>query len=518
MKRPHLIKQLILADFRERTRRYSFLITLGLTLFLGYLVFAGKFTVRLGDYAGYQNSAWTGTTMSMTCTLILVMFGFYLIKNAIRLDRLTGVGEILAATPISRTFYIFGKFVSNTAVLSFMVACLAGSAVVMQLFWGIEGGFNLWDLLSPFIFVTFPAVVFVAGLAVLFESVRWLRGGIGNVVYFFASMMTLPLAEELNSTLFDVWGIKLFENSLHSSLLAAFPAAKQNFILNPEYVPNLIRFPYEGMNWTMAVIEPRFLWIGLALVVLVPAVLFFNRFDPAKDRRRKVKTRSVEKPSSVINKSAFAPRSVVLETLSSRFNFLQLLVAEIRLTIKGYPWVWYIVAGALGIAQLFAPMSIVRGYILPLAWIWPLMIWSSMGAREIRHRTDQLIFAAPRPLGRQLAAIWTTGVLVAVLMGSGTAIRAIMAVDSSFLLAWTTGALFIPSLALALGSISGSSKLFEIIYMVIWYLGPLNHMPALDFAGATDVAVQQGVPMVFMAITLVLIPIAVLARRRQLIF
>lgn len=43
------------------------------------------------------------------------------------------------------------------------------------------------------------------------------------------------------------------------------------------------------------------------------------------------------------------------------------------------------------------------------------------------------------------------------------------------------GAFFLASLALGLGAASGSSKLFEAIYTVLWYIGPLNRVAALDY-------------------------------------
>jgi len=43
------------------------------------------------------------------------------------------------------------------------------------------------------------------------------------------------------------------------------------------------------------------------------------------------------------------------------------------------------------------------------------------------------------------------------------------------------GAVFVASLALGLGAATGSSKLFEAVYTVIWYIGPLNRAAALDY-------------------------------------
>ena len=49
------------ADFLERVRRYSFLVTLAATVWLGWLVVRGQVVMRLGDYSGEMNGAWAGT-------------------------------------------------------------------------------------------------------------------------------------------------------------------------------------------------------------------------------------------------------------------------------------------------------------------------------------------------------------------------------------------------------------------------------------------------------------------------
>ena len=70
MNQLRILYHLARADFFERTRRYSFLIVLGLVLFLGYTVNAGNITLRLGNYRGVFNSAWVGSMM----TLVLNFF------------------------------------------------------------------------------------------------------------------------------------------------------------------------------------------------------------------------------------------------------------------------------------------------------------------------------------------------------------------------------------------------------------------------------------------------------------
>jgi ABC-type multidrug transport system ATPase subunit len=76
--------------------------------------------------------------------------------------------------------------------------------------------------------------------------------------------------------------------------------------------------------------------------------------------------------------------------------------------------------------------------------------------------------------------------LLAALAGLGAGVRALLAGDVAHLFAWAAGAMFIPALALALalGVWSGTSKLFEGLYTALWYAGPAQPTPGLDFIGA----------------------------------
>jgi len=80
------------------------------------------------------------------------------------------------------------------------------------------------------------------------------------------------------------------------------------------------------------------------------------------------------------------------------------------------------------------------------------------------------------------------------------------------LIAFLSAALFIPSLALALGVWSHSSKPFEILYITLWYLGPLNKTPGLDFIGANS----AGYPEFYIPLAIALIAFAFFGRSRQL--
>jgi hypothetical protein len=188
----------------------------------------------------------------------------------------------------------------------------------------------------------------------------------------------------------------------------------------------------------------------------------------------------------------------------------------LKLMLKGQKWWWYAVALGLTIASAGVPSADARGILLACAWIWPVLLWSSMGVREARDQTDQLIFSAPHPLSRQLPAVWLAGVLVAVLTGGGFGLRLILTGNIPGVLAWLVGALFIPTFALALGVWSGTGKPFEILYILLWYVGPMHAIPQLDFMGSAPSTATTHYPFVYLALTAVLALTGLAGRHRQL--
>ena len=499
---------LLRADFLERVRRYGFLVTLLFAAWLGYLVSTGTIKLWIGTTRGVYDSAWVGALIAMVVNSFLSLAGFYVVKNAVERDRQTGVGQILASTPISKPLYTLGKTASNLAVLASMLGVLAAFAVVTQWVAAEDTSVRLWPLLSPFLLLSLPVMALVAALTVLFETIPGLRGGFGNVAWFFlwTAMMSIPVANEGKTP--DLIGMTLVAQDMEAEADARFGEADLGFTLgrlSNEDEGQVFR--WQGMDWTPSLILGRLSWFVLAIGIALIAALFFDRFDPAKGRMRLPKVR---KKKEVEEELPALPEHVTLTPLAagSSFRFLGVLGAELRLALKGQPWWWYAAAAGLFIAGLTAPAQ----FALPLAWLWPILVWSPMGNRESRFGTGELLFSAPRPIGRQLPAVWMAGVLIAAVVGSGVAVRYLMDGNAAGLAAWGAGALFIPSLALALGVWSGSGKLFEAVYLVIWYIGPMNRTPQLDFLGATG----QGSPLFWLVATALLAALAAAGRKWQL--
>jgi len=139
-----------------------------------------------------------------------------------------------------------------------------------------------------------------------------------------------------------------------------------------------------------------------------------------------------------------------------------------------------------------------------------------LGSREKRNGTEGLVFASPRLLTRQWPATWVAGVLLSVATGAGLAIRLAIAGDGTGLADWAAGAVFVPTLALALGVWTGSGKFFEALYTVIWYVGPMNHLPQLDYVGGTPTPERGQITMGFLVVSVALLAFSFAGRKRQL--
>ena len=556
MKGLRVLYHIVRADFYERFRRYNVLIIIGLAIFLTILYLppqgVGRLSFNVGGYRGIYNSAWVGATVTVLIVIFISLPGFYLVKNAISRDERTGVGQIIASTSLSKFQYIFGKVISNWAFLGATAGVAMFAAMGIQLIRGEALKISVLGYLLPYLLVTLPMMALVAAVAVLFESIRWLRGGFGNVVFFilflvsywmmaalsFAALPTttgagspsIPLIPEPTGAL------EIFR-SISVAGMELIPDYQGGLDLgNPFQVYGPINtFVWNGVAWTVPSILRRLLWVGIAVGIASLAATFFDRFDPStpaiRVRRKKARSR-FELGSQLARPSPVTLTNIALSTTASRGSrmsiFLHLVGSEVRLMLKGQRWWWYLVALGLILVALILPAAESRQIVLPFVFIWPLLIWSQLGNREIQNRTDQLVFSAPFPLRRQLMASWTAGFVLALVASSGVIVRLILASGWNAVVSVVVAAAFIPAAALALGTWSGGSKLFEVVYLFLWTLGPMNQMVtalgfplvadqflALDYVGSSDAAISAGMPLYYAVFTILLLVLALIGRKRQ---
>jgi hypothetical protein len=447
------------ADLLERLRRSSTLAVLAFTLLAAWMIHTGALGVEVGGWRGVHDSAWIGMMMTVVVTTVLGLLGFYLVKDPITRDRRTGVGQILAATPTSNAAYLLGKWLSSTGVLLALLTVLGVAALAIQIAHG-EAAVQPLRLVLPLVVVAGPALALVAAAALLFESIPVLRGGAGNVLWFFLFIASLWTGIEVLGPVapgFDPFGCGIFVPSLRAAVASLDPGYEGGFVIGSAGLGGPLRvFTWPGIHWTAGLLASRMaLAVAAAGIALLPC-LWFDRFaaHAAPERRRSPRWD--------------APGKWVAQ-LTDR---LGLVGAELRMVLAGQPSWWLLVLVGAALAGIWQPDALLLG------WIWPLVAWSALGCRAERDGTLPLLLSTPGGVLRPVVAAWGAGAVLAAFAGLGTLARSTL--DPVAAVAFAAGCAFIPALALACGSWTRSPRLFEVVWLLVWYVGLVNRAPGLD--------------------------------------
>jgi hypothetical protein len=120
-----------------------------------------------------------------------------------------------------------------------------------------------------------------------------------------------------------------------------------------------------------------------------------------------------------------------------------------------------------------------------------LAVGTVLGTRSARNAagTFPIFFRPTRSFaGRTLLAQWSAATLLGSSLCAGYIVRLaatdhpIEALACIAVVAATAGA------ALAFGTPAGASRPFEAVYLIVWYLGPINALPVVDFSGTIATA------------------------------
>jgi hypothetical protein len=489
---------LALADFRERTRRPGYLLTLAAAVVLGYLALPPATShwviMNAGGYRGIDNSAYAATATALAGGLWLMLGGFYVVRDAVIRDERTRVGQILAATPLTRVGYLAGKFCSNLLVLGSMLGVLPATALALQLIRGESRVVDPGALFLPFVLLTLPVLAVTAAAAVVCETVPGLRGGLGNIVWFFA-WMTCAIAGGGA----PLGGMGAVVASMRQAMARQhLPAAAEFSVGFTEVEHPLRSFDWSGLHPSAGFAIGRLVFVLVAVCGAVLPALWFGRFDTARVAGRPAATSPIggtppdEWSATGAGLPPSPPRALAYRPLSSvgarsRLALRRLWLGELRILLRGLSRWWWLAVAALNAASLAVPADLAgaRGtataVLLSAAWVWPVLIWSRLGTQRRENGLDTLLGAHPG-VYRQLAAEWAAGVTLAVVTGFGPLIRMAAAADGPRVAAWVAGAAFIPSLALLLGTATRTHRAFQLGYIILWY-AMVNQVAAADYAG-----------------------------------
>ena len=400
--------------------------------------------------------------------------------GSIRRDRERGVGLILAATPLSEPAYLAGKAAAHVLYLGVLSLLAVGAAWVAFLRWGV-GPFHPLGFAVTWALFVLPALVFTSGLAVLFDVTPGLRGRAGLVIWFFlfAVLASGINARDKNGRVVNVPRVDpLGMATLEAQVARSLPEATSISLGLIFHDKPFVRVAWPGTRTTASDVIARCVSLVAALLPLGASLLFFDRFDPARLRRRRGRDRPAP-PLASGDDAAPAASIVLFGRVTLDPSALRSVLAEGRLTWNaGSLLKWPLLAAALAVPFLPAkafPYG-AAGMLLLLA-----LAVSEVAAREALAGTRGLVFAQPGVPASPV--LWKAGAILAFVLVFGLPCAARALVESPAAgVAFLSGLLFTAGLAAGFGSLTGGGKLFLGVYTAVWYFA-VNRLPIADFTG-----------------------------------
>lgn len=482
------IAAIVRADFVIRFRRLSTLVVFLLLSAFAYVWIpdpaSGRALLQLQGRRALYNSAAVGMATASLAMIFVGLFGFYVISNAIRRDVVTRCGSVAASTPMRSTEYLLGKVMGNIA---FLVTFVGGFALVSMAMVIVRGEASLEPLvfLKQYVLLTSSAIVFVAVVAVLFEATPFLSGKFGDVAYFFLWVSTLggvtvgadKSSMPMLARSFDFSGFAFMIDRLHGAFGDHVSIGSSPFDVHKAPIV------FNGLTMSPDWIVPRIASLVMPLLLLIPARLFFHRFDPVRTRRVTAKgQRNVLARMQMMFKPV--TRKVMALLMPRQGNGATLVASawiDGLMSITLMPATIVATTG-FAIASLVAPTeSFYRG-VLPIAFAVFAVFASDVATRDGRAGTSLLIFSAPRLREQFVPWKFLSTLFFALLF---FAVPLLRSASSGRVVGLAIALLFVSAAATALGVVTSNAKAFVVLFLTFWYLvvNDGGATPSLDFGG-----------------------------------
>ncbi|MDQ6912086.1 MAG: hypothetical protein M3128_04350 [Verrucomicrobiota bacterium] len=474
---------IVRADFLVRFRRPSTLIIFLLLSAFAYLwvpaPMSGRALMQIDGHRALYNSGAVGMATASIAMVFVGLFGFYVVSNAVRRDVVSRCGVIAASTPMRSSEYLLGKLFGNITFLATFTAGFMVTSMLMLLL-RAEAPFQPLVFIEQYLFLTPGAIVFASAVAVLFESIRWLSGKLGDVIYFFlwSAAIGVVVSQEAGKGGIT-WGRYLdftgfgFMISQTQRTLGVESISIGSAPVDPALTP--IVFP--GLSLTSGSLVPRIVSSLLPIVLLPIATLFFHRFDPVRTGRTSDKGKRNWLGRIQMLFKPLSRRAVGLLMRPARgISFANAVWADALLTLTLFPLAFVAIIGAAVFALIIKPADS-----LPIIFAALAIVISDVSTREVRAATTANLYAAPRLRENFVWWKFASAFVIALLMCVVPVLRGGLHSLGTLL----NGIFFIVASATALGIVSRTAKTFIVVFLSFWYLVVNDHgaSPLLDFAG-----------------------------------
>ena len=534
----YTLYQITKKGYLQRIRSYRFLIIVVITIIFVYLFMPGPDanyrTFSIGDFKGIYNSNYIAVMTAIGTSLLVSLFSFFNINNALELDNQNHLGEIIASTPVKNRLYLFGQSLSNFVVLLTILGTIVCTSLIIFFFRQQISGIEFLEFLIPFVLICIPIMLVISVVAVVFETFFLSRYITMTILYYICYMtflgltmtyLTTPSTENnFLFTLIDPFGIIYVIRVIQNIVLSQYPSANVydlsiGFSYSVKGFTKQKLFLFSGIDWQVIYVFSRIVWIIIPVFLVVVIAKYFRRFDPSErsiSKSIKINTQEdkLNGPILGMENTYMSTKEMNLSLLKSQrrnINFYDIFENELRIQLKGWPK-WWIVLFSLFVLFGFTITSNSL-QIWSISWIFVLPVISSLGSKEKIYDTYQIVYSSPNQTKQfyyHLASYFS----ILFILNLGVIISFIIHNEFMHILAILTGIVFTIALADFLGECTRSKKLFESFFLFLLYLGPLNGISYFDFIGVTNLSLKMNMWIVFLILAILLLVSSFVKRKK----
>ncbi len=468
------------ADFLSRARKFSF------AAFAAFLVFTvfwfipkpnnGSFSALVIDpdrILQGSDPSWMPMSAAMCGGMLLCLLGFVFVKNAVQRDIDLGVFPFLQASPLKRSAYVFGKFLSDSLLLLLLFGVImAASFLTMEI--SFPG-----RLISPYAFFTpflcvVPGLLFVAALAVLTDCAPGFRksSGFSTAVFLCFGIFILTLGcFNINPyripSVLDMSGFLWMRDSISDAAKAVTGQSVNEInLLTPSRAngANLKALAFGGLTPSASYLADKLMLIAVSLLLVFAASLML----PIS---QKASAASGQRPA---DKAKTVPERIPSYSLG-------LTRCEASILLGDMPAFWWIAAACFWIANWFSPMDTVQSSLFALAFVWMLPVFSKMGCLEHQTGVLPVLRTIPGAPVQQALSCWCTGLAVSLITGLPVLLRLLFSSNPVNFISALVFTFLIPSAALFFGEWTKTNRVFEVFFLVLCF--SMINIPQIVFPG-----------------------------------
>lgn len=414
--------------------------------------------IVVNGQAPVLTSAMLGVSLGIiTSTLLLPAAFIYLRANATRRQP----WQVEEVTGASRVAIALGRFVADVAVLGAVLTAMTLAGWLLAWLLAPVDGVRIVDITLGLWLIAAPALMGVAAVRILFDALRFTRGPLGEVLFFFLWIFSIA-APSINAE-----GNASFAGNMSDfagfirPLSYALPQDRRNDFAIGAAPMGEGRISLDVMSGLMSegYVASRLAWAGIAVLIAAFAGLAYRPHRPRATRRGTGRIARLLSPGAPPPAQHEAPAAPFVPA-----PLAGLIAAEFRLIAEGRIWLLL----ALGAAVL-GWIADFRTVANPAALLLLIFGLTAHAGRSEQPKLLALTGTMQLPPMVRRAAFIIAGTGWSLLLALPAILRAGLAGSTDpAILALATGAIA-SAAAILLSAISRSAFAPRLILLIAWY-------------------------------------------------